>query len=802
MIRILIDPYGLNKDEPKTLVVRDESQFIESRLKIRDALHRRKDLNVIVKNRKIGRWYESLRDYPNIKIEIVSPSSILSQALNLSASLSLNLPVNDPEVQELGLIEKAKKHPPQTRLATTREIESWVLSICVGECWGQKEGTLTHLAEIASFFLQGKEHQWHSVLERLMDKQKEKWFNSSVGKVYKWLFTASSNRVFLIYAWQILKDYDMATREKILYEITKKDRQILEPVGEYLELIPSIECSDDYKEKSELSRLLEIKWKNILRNRLEYKKGEIQAKKDEVLKRKLGKIINEAVIKMSGGIAGEIDALLVFVKENTFYFSKELFNLIGAKFSLFPKQVEELSQLIPPEFPSRPILDWDWNQMSKWVINEYFPYKKWSIQQKKRDRRIEEIAETYSKWLYKWYPELKNELSPLVYGTWYSIRRYIEKGYQILWIIIDNLCWFYLEDIIKAFEEHGLFLSTKKPFLSMLPSETKISKTALIAGKLPDQVNHEEYQNYSKLFEEFCKMENISSYRIISPDKIEEVFNKEKIGNKILTCGMLMNPDISAHRDFYGLERYMRSFFSNIAEDIKDFISPYPSIQFLLIISTDHGSCIIPENIKGLTKPNGSKEESKYKRFVFIDSNDNINENWYFLNKDRFSLPESIAITKGYKFIGSRKPKGWVHGGMTPEETVIPHLELCLQRLEIKAIECYHSSTPIIGTRKQKVEFSIRNLNDFEISKVALYIPSHSIEINLEKIPAKDEVTESCEIALSREEVVDSKDNIVTLRGFYSFDCMGEPKRDEVEVKIKIRKIVEGSETAEELFKF
>lgn len=804
MIRILIDAYGLNKDEPKALVIRDESQFIESRLKIRDAIHKGRDLNIIIKNKKIRKWYKSLKDYSDVKIEIVTPSSVLSQALKLVDSLSLNLPVNDSEIQELELIKKAEIHQPQTRLATRKDIESWVLSVCINECWSKKGGTLTHLSEVTSFFLLIKEYVKHPALERLIEKQKESWFNAPTSEAYKWLFVAPNDRAFLIYTWQILKDYDIPVRERILDEVTEKDRKVLKPIEEYLGQIPPCECSDDYGRKLEFSKLLEIKWKNILRSRLEYKKSEIQAKKDEVLKQKFRKIVNEAITKMSGRIAGEVDALLAFVKENMFYLSKELFNLIGAKFSLFPKQVEELRQLIPPKFPSRPMLNWDWSQISRWAIDEYFPYKKWSIQQERRDKRIEEIAETYSEWLYRQYPELKNELSPLLYGTWYRIKKYIEQGYQILWIIIDNLCWFYLEDIIEAFKKQKIFLSHEPiPCLSMLPSETRISKTALIAGKLPNQIQKEKYQNYSMLFEEFCKMADIISYRIIPPDKIEKAFKKEKIGDQVVTCGMLMNPDISAHKDFYGLERYMRTFFSSVAEDIKDFISLYSSRKFLLIVSTDHGSCIISEKIKDLAKPNGAKEESKYKRFVYIDSSDNLNEDWYFLKKDKFSLPESIAITKGYKFIGNRKPKGWVHGGMTPEETLIPHLEFYLQPFEIKPIQCSHSSAPIpIGTRKQKVEFSIRNLNDYEMSNVALFIPSHSIEMNLGKIPAKDEVVVSIEIALLKEDVIVGKDNTVTLQGFYSFDYLRGPNRGKVEVKIKIRKIIDEAETAEELFRF
>jgi len=801
MIRIILDSYGINKEMPTALVISEESQFIDSRLKIREALHKGRDLNVIVKNKKIGQWYESLRDYPDVMIEVVSLTSVLLKELNLSPNLSINLPVNDHEIKELGLIEKARENPPRTSLETIKDIEGWILSVCIGECWGQKGGTLSHLSEVASFFLHMKKDVSHPTLERLIERKKEKWLDSSIREAYKWLFVAPNDRPFIIYAWQILKNYEKTMREKVLDEIIEHNKQILEPVKKYLEQIPPIECRDDHEKKLKLSELLEIKWNKNLQSQFEYKKGRNRAEKDERLKKRFREVINEAVIKMSGRIAGEINAISPFIEKNVIYFSKELFNLMGAKFTLFHEQIEKLGRFIPREFPSEPMLNWDWSEISKWAIDEYFPYKKWAMQQEKRDKRIEKLAESYSEWLYKKYPELKNDLSPLVYGTWYRIKEYVKEGYQILWLVIDSLCWFYLEDVVNSFKRQGLSLLEKLPMLSMLPSETRFSKSSLIAGKLPNQIQKENLQKYPLLFEEFCKANNISDYKIIPPDKLENVLRRGKFGNQIVTCGMTNNPDISMHKNFYGLERQMRSFFENIAEDIKTFLFQYTfSERFLLIISTDHGSCVLPPGTKGLKEPKEGKIEKEHKRFVCLDTNRNLGENWYFLDKNKFGLPESIAIAKGYSFIGNRKPKGLIHGGMTPEETIIPHLEFSLQLPELKNIQCYHSSSPITGTRKQQVEFLIRNLNVYEISNVFVYVPSHSIEIKIEKIAAKDEVTKSTEITLSREEVISSKDNIVAIQGFYSFDCRGETKRGNVEIKINIRKIVVGSVTLDEIF--
>ena len=525
MIRVTIDPDGLVTDTLTALVVRDELQFIESRLKIRDAIQMKKAISVNVKNRKIGRWYESLKDYPNVIINVISPQNVLLETLNLSGTsrISTNFPVDDYEIKELGLIDKARESPPRTKLETIKDIEGWILSICVDECWGKKGGTLTHLSEMASFFLLVKEHVNYPALERLIERQKESWFNSPVSDAYKWLFPSPDERSFLIYAWQILKNYDRTIRRNILDEITINSQEVLKPIQKYLDQIPFIKCSDNFKEKSQLSNLIQIKWKNILKSKFEYKKGKLGIEKNEVLKQRFKQIINEAVMRMSGKILGEINALSSFIKENPSYFTKELFNLIGGKFSFFSQQIQELDQLIPREFPSEPMLTWDWSQMSKWAIDEYFPYKIWSLQYERHNKRIEEIANTYSDWLHKKYPELKNELSPLVYGTWYKIRKYIQKGYQILWIIIDNLCCFYIEDTVNAFKEQELFPSAEPLLcLSMLPSETKISKTALVAGNLPSQIDKDNYQNYKLLFKNFCKENKITAYKVIPENEFRK----------------------------------------------------------------------------------------------------------------------------------------------------------------------------------------------------------------------------------------------------------------------------------------
>jgi len=47
-----------------------------------------------------------------------------------------------------------------------------------------------------------------------------------------------------------------------------------------------------------------------------------------------------------------------------------------------------------------------------------------------------------------------------------------------------------------------------------------------------------------------------------------------------------------------------------------------------------------------------------------------------------------------------------------------------------------------------------------------------------------------------------SKENLATLKGYYSFECLGEKKSGETGIAIRIRRIIEVSEAEERLLEF
>jgi hypothetical protein len=802
VIHIVLDFFGLSSTEKQDVVVENEQQYIDSRLKIREAIYNRSDLVIVVRSTRIANWYESFREHPDstVTVKPLSPKSILVEKLALPGSLAMSFPLSDSEIVELNLTEKVRVAPPRSPLVTQRDIENWILAVCIDRCWSDSSASFTHLSKLVSFFLSGNADLANqSTLGELISRRKAEWTNSDLGGAYRWLLDEPVANSFLVYSLQILKDYKDPTKQTILAEIANKK---LEPIIGYIDQIPSCECSN-IPSKAELSNVVEIKWKNTLRNRFRYQVSETKEKDNhKALRERFDRVVSEAVVSMSGKIVGELDALITFTSDNPRYFSKGLFNLISAKFHRFPEKIRELEDLVPPRAPSLPRHDWDWVETSQWLVREYMPYAKWSLRHVQNDMVLEDCAKAYGDWLYDAYPKLKNELAPLNYGTWHLVKQYIDDGYQVLWLIIDNLCWFYIEDVKTAFREQGFYPTSTGtiPQLSMLPSETRISKSALVAGRLPCQIDPGKFQQYGDLFEERCKESGIHSYRAM-PDRD---LRTSKLGKHKVTCCIINKLDVSSHQGFFDFEDDVRNLLVNIAKYLRKFIPPeVASKKFCILVSTDHGSCKIPNYVKGCPVPNATTLEEQHRRFVYTDSEIGLQDMWYFLDKDRYGLNDNMAIVRGYGFAGSKRPKGLVHGGMTPEETFIPLLEFNLEPLEIKGIKCMHAGQPIhLSSRKQRVELLVRNPNDSRLSDVHIYVPSHSVEIDLDGIPGNDEKPVVIEIALPKEETAVSKENLVTLNGYYVFDYQGERKSGEARIDIRIRRIMDVSEAEQRLLEF
>ena len=59
---------------------------------------------------------------------------------------------------------------------------------------------------------------------------------------------------------------------------------------------------------------------------------------------------------------------------------------------------------------------------------------------------------------------------------------------------------------------------------------------------------------------------------------------------------------------------------------------------------------------------------------------------WFVLDRDHYHVPATYAVARGWRYIGTR-PQGFTHGGLTPEETIVPLLVCRLGESEFERLE-------------------------------------------------------------------------------------------------------------------
>jgi hypothetical protein len=788
VIRIVIDPFSLKEHNPDTLVVTAASGYVASRLAIRDALRADHPLDVIVTSRQVSSWYGSLREYPGVTFEEVTPSGELRKRLSKHAREDLTVPLADRDIAELRLIEMAQSSPPNTVLADEQDLKSWVLSACIDPVWGRTNGSPAHAAELATHFLTRGDVKSNAAIERLKSERRQSWMASSLGKLYQWLLEKPAERAFLFYVWQVSQNYSKTMRDKVLKEYSLSAGRELASMAGLLGTIGTVTCPDAHAGKEELGKRLELLWKQTLKE--QFKKP---AAADDGGKFKT--VVATTSAQMSGRMQGEFDALKWFAGEHMESMTQETCELIAAKFAWVEAELRELCDLVPPRRPDEIPKDADWPTMKGWVVQQYFPYRRWLLRHARRDRRVDELAERCSLWIHENYPTLKNGLEPLVYGTWSRISALARAGHQVLWVVIDNLSGLWVDLAVQALAEQGFHLDPDLSWrVAMLPSETATSKSALIAGRLPNQIPMDAVQKYERLFADACKDRGLTGH-YVPTDGLKD----GRLANAQVTCCVVNKLDTKGHEGFYDLEPDIRHFLDRIAAHVRRFVPEETSPgRFRLVVSTDHGACHVPRGSRSVSVPTGATATG-HRRFIETLVPTPWDDRWYVLDADSFALHRHVAVVKGYAYIGRGLPTGLIHGGLTPEEVVIPHLEFALQRIEPIVLKCRHSSEPIMGMRKRVAEFKLANYNDVEVTDVFVSFPSHCVELEAASIRATEEVEATCELCLLKEDLARIRDNVLVLEGFCSFRCRGEVVRRPTMVEIHVKRIMEGPSEAEQL---
>lgn len=519
--------------------------------------------------------------------------------------------------------------------------------------------------------------------------------------------------------------------------------------------------------------------------------------------------ITVALQWMSGLADAELETIENWAREHQQNITDQLLWSIKERFSHHPRLtsvLERLEKLIAAAPPSDIDPAWSVEQWLNWVTEEYLPYFAWVIRNNQpREVQIDR-AHQFEDWLIDVYPKLPwNSQAFFSYHQLGRIKELFDTNTTdvILWFIVDGMTWWQGKKLVDFCTERNIEGISIQPTISALPTITSISKKTLVEGYLASSdTNLSIAQTLKARFMREGKYIEVHTH----PYSLEQAFTLDlQPGLYALLYSSL---DHHSHEeqgftDNESIDGHLKLIARLTEEGFNNCLRQ--GLRVKAFISSDHGSTLLPkdarvldvpdfahilededlleENLQGNAKPVFRK--SRVCAIEKVPNKHDLNateKDWYYLQKDAFCLPKQMFIPKGYSAVG-RRPRGWTHGGATPEEVVVASIEM--QPSKIDFVDPVVTLTgSLLLHRISTLHITIGNANLFPIRVVQLVVADTLIKMRQHTISSSSTIGAEVNIP-----VVNSQE--VTYPIYWRLTCEGGGQRKDFigQTAIPIRRL-------------
>ncbi len=441
--------------------------------------------------------------------------------------------------------------------------------------------------------------------------------------------------------------------------------------------------------------------------------------------------VNEALRIMSGFSEAELHSLTEYLLQNPNIISAQLIYAIQSKFFLLSSldnAISPLKNLIPLDIPVAPSHDADDHTMLTWVQDEYMPYFEWIM--RSNQERIEQInlSAYFSEWLYSKYSEyVYDARSPLVTNLLASFDEFLSLNHLVFWVIVDGMTWWEGTLLAKLCRDTNLSVVDILPKIAALPSITSISKRAMVSGYL----NTDQYVSNVQAATEELKKRYKTAFASTDIKTLRAEVNKANTGVFLWFYNEL---DAYHHKADDGSDEVVEGFLRRVLRELDQITQSCKrrGVRADVFVSSDHGCTRLPHDARRLETPKFATEwnedepdlDTSATRACSIHKDvaptalDNLSNDWFVLQKDMFSLPSHFIVPKSYDYVG-RRPRGWTHGGLSPEEVIVPFIHLQAQKVVI-TIPRIEVGGAVRANFMSVVNLEVTNPNDFELRNLTL----------------------------------------------------------------------------------
>ena len=343
-----------------------------------------------------------------------------------------------------------------------------------------------------------------------------------------------------------------------------------------------------------------------------------------------------------------------------------------------PTQVaNDLRRLLPPPDPGD--LPEDPDDILNWVAAKYLPYRKWQADygDEQACARVTGLAAGFADWYLKFYADSLSGGAGKAYLclSAASALRMDSEDDVVLWVVLDGLHLADASELIRYIQAscQRLTVGDSNPVYGVVPTITEFAKPALLNGQPPVLATQSG--------------ETCPGFRQLPETKDPtEVLRSAERGSKFVWLSP--EPDRTYHKsaDRATILDAVQTQLRGIADRIAKAVDAVPeSLLMKLIVATDHGRLMgggqrahrVPDGMVAHGRAAFGESGCQFPASgILFDPESGVT----YISRSRFHTPQDCALVVNEEAFETSDGKGGIeqfaHGGVYPEEVIIPWVEL------------------------------------------------------------------------------------------------------------------------------
>jgi hypothetical protein len=389
----------------------------------------------------------------------------------------------------------------------------------------------------------------------------------------------------------------------------------------------------------------------------------------------------------SGRFFQEYHLVSSLLKSKQFSPTEADIQTVREKFRSCPGVSEnQLNSLIYCVKPNRPTLlkpeeEWSLAEWVRWTTEEYMPYRTWQVHNGHYDEDLEQTVARFSDWYISEYASIHKD--PDLSMT-HCLRNISSRGSEselTIILLVDCLPLSFMGILDNALRNVDLSRHDLKYRFAGLPTITEYNKTALLGGEWQDKAGNYEALLKTRSASDWGGRNVVYLSNLKAMSEMAAPHEATIAVLNFVDGDELLHSDVESKNTTYEDESHR--LFTRVAEAVNRLSQEWGGSRehFGVYVVTDHGACRVLEEEKrsfdsAVVKKLFANEKHRFSAVPEEQANE-IPQNLWAIGH-RFKRPfasenTTFFLPRGHNTVRhAGTVKGFMHGGVTPEEVIVP----------------------------------------------------------------------------------------------------------------------------------